>query len=257
MIDLIDTTEMYLKTIYEVLEEGIKPLRARIVERLGQSGPTVSETVGRMERDGLVVVRENRELEFTEKGRAYATTIMRRHRLAERLLYDVVGIDWAYLHDEACRWEHAMSGRVESRLALMMADAKFDPYGNPIPAAVIDGRAPKVQVTNRQGEISLEEFLTEVLKSAQYKAQYDDLEFSQTLKVPLILVRLGEPAQVDPSFLENLYRQEIKIDCSATLILRADGVLLLAPANSTAVEHSVEVPESCLRHIFVTAQRDS
>ena len=84
--DLIDTTEMYLRTIYELVEEGIVPLRARIAERLHQSGPTVSQTVARMERDGLVVVQGDRHLELTEEGNRLATRVMRKHRLAERLL---------------------------------------------------------------------------------------------------------------------------------------------------------------------------
>ena len=84
--DLIDTTEMYLRTIYELEEEGIVPLRARIAERLGQTGPTVSQTVARMERDGLITVEGDRHLELTVDGSALATRVMRKHRLAECLL---------------------------------------------------------------------------------------------------------------------------------------------------------------------------
>src|SRR5450756_2123787 len=100
--DLIDTTEMYLKTIYELVEEGITPLRARIAERLGHSGPTVSQTVARMERDGLVVVNGDRHLDLTPDGVAKATRVMRKHRLAGRLLTDVIGLEWSYVHEEAC-----------------------------------------------------------------------------------------------------------------------------------------------------------
>ena len=94
MSDLIDTTEMYLRTIFELEEEGIVPLRARIAERLQQSGPTVSQTVARMERDNLVQVQGDRHLELTPEGRSRATRVMRKHRLAERLLIDVIGLDW-------------------------------------------------------------------------------------------------------------------------------------------------------------------
>ena len=116
MSDLIDTTEMYLRTIYELVEEGIVPLRARIAERLHQSGPTVSQTVARMERDGLVTVEGDRHLELTDEGLRLATRVMRKHRLAECLLVDVIGLDYADVHEEACRWEHVMSARVERRL---------------------------------------------------------------------------------------------------------------------------------------------
>src|SRR3954469_18569470 len=114
--DLIDTTEMYLKAVFELEEEGIVPLRARIAERLGQSGPTVSQTVARMARDGLLAVSGDRHLELTDDGREKATRVMRKHRLAERLLLDVIGLEWEYVHDEACRWEHVMSDRVERKL---------------------------------------------------------------------------------------------------------------------------------------------
>src|SRR5437660_1039315 len=114
--DLIDTTEMYLRTIFELEEEGIVPLRARIAERLGQSGPTVSQTVARMERDGLLAVSGDRHLELTGAGREKATRVMRKHRLAERLLLDVIGLEWEDVHVEACRWEHVISEAVERRL---------------------------------------------------------------------------------------------------------------------------------------------
>ena len=131
--DLIDTTEMYLRTVLELEEEGIVPMRARIVERLGHSGPTVSQTVSRMERDGLLVVRPDRSLSLTDNGRAKAVQVMRKHRLAERLLADVVGLDMAHVHEEACRWEHVMSERVERRLVGLLGEPQYSPYGTPIP----------------------------------------------------------------------------------------------------------------------------
>ncbi|WP_129360796.1 MULTISPECIES: metal-dependent transcriptional regulator [Micrococcaceae] len=133
MTDLVDTTEMYLRTILDLEEEGITPMRARIAERLDHSGPTVSQTVARMERHGLVHVESDRSLSLTPEGRSRAVSVMRKHRLAERLLADVVGLDMAYVHDEACRWEHVMSERVERRLVELLNSPKFSPYGNAIP----------------------------------------------------------------------------------------------------------------------------
>ena len=92
MHGLIDTTEMYLRTIFELEEEGIVPLRARIAERLSQSGPTVSQTVARMERDGLVKVEGDRQLSLTPAGATLAMRVMRKHRLAECLLVGVIGL---------------------------------------------------------------------------------------------------------------------------------------------------------------------
>lgn len=133
MKDLVDTTEMYLRTIYELEEEGIVPLRARIAERLEQSGPTVSQTVARMERDGLVFVATDRSLKMTDAGRELAIAVMRKHRLAERLLTDIIGLDESKVHAEACRWEHVMGDEVELRLVDVLENFHTSPFGNPIP----------------------------------------------------------------------------------------------------------------------------
>ncbi|BBX87794.1 metal-dependent transcriptional regulator [Mycolicibacterium aubagnense] len=142
MNDLIDTTEMYLRTIYDLEEEGVVPLRARIAERLEQSGPTVSQTVSRMERDGLLHVAGDRHLELTDKGRSLAVSVMRKHRLAERLLVDVIGLPWEEVHAEACRWEHVMSEDVERRLVQVLENPTTSPFGNPIPGLAELGVMP-------------------------------------------------------------------------------------------------------------------
>ena len=133
MNELVDTTEMYLRTIYDLEEEGVTPLRARIAERLEQSGPTVSQTVSRMERDGLLRVAGDRHLQLTARGRALAIAVMRKHRLAERLLVDVIGLPLEEVHAEACRWEHVMSEDVERRLVQVLDNPTTSPFGNPIP----------------------------------------------------------------------------------------------------------------------------
>ena len=124
---------MYLKTVFELHEAGIAPMRARIAERLGHSGPTVSQTVARMERDGLLYLDDQRRIRLTDQGTEVATDVMRKHRLAERHLLDVIGLDYAHVHEEACRWEHVMSLEVEKRLAQKIDPPYVDPYGNPIP----------------------------------------------------------------------------------------------------------------------------
>src|SRR5213593_886 len=136
---------MYLRTIFELEEEGVVPLRARISERLGHSGPTVSQTVARMERDGLVVVSGDRHLELTSAGRTKAVHVLRKHRLAERLLSDVIGLDWEFVHDEACRWEHVMSEQVERRLVDLLRHPTEEPYGNPIPSLDDIGAVPSAR----------------------------------------------------------------------------------------------------------------
>ena len=133
MHGLIDTTEMYLRTIFELEEEGIVPLRARIAERLSQSGPTVSQTVARMERAGLVKVEGDRQLALTGEGRTLAMRVMRKHRLAECLLVGVIGLPWEEVHVEACRWEHVISENVERRLVQLLEYPVCCPHGNIIP----------------------------------------------------------------------------------------------------------------------------
>ncbi|MBA2390460.1 MAG: metal-dependent transcriptional regulator [Geodermatophilaceae bacterium] len=142
MSELIDTTEMYLRTVFELEEEGVVPLRARIAERLHQSGPTVSQTVARMERDGLLSVEDDRHLRLSDAGRQLAVAVMRKHRLAELLLVNVIGLDWEDVHIEACRWEHVMSEAVERRLVVLLNNPTLCPHGNPIPGLEALGGAP-------------------------------------------------------------------------------------------------------------------
>jgi DtxR family Mn-dependent transcriptional regulator len=124
---------MYLRTILELEEEGVPPLRARIAERLHQSGPTVSQTVARMERDGLLTVEGDRHLVLTGAGRVAAVAVMRKHRLAELLLVNVIGMPYEEAHEEACRWEHVMSDSVERKVYELLNRPTRSPYGNPIP----------------------------------------------------------------------------------------------------------------------------
>jgi DtxR family Mn-dependent transcriptional regulator len=130
-----DTTEEYLETIFEIEEEGIVPIRARLVERLRLSAPAVSETVNRLVEQGNVELLDNKRLRLTPKGRAIARSIVRRHRLAERLLVDVIGLEWEKAHREADRWEHAISAEVEEKLVALLGDPATCPHGNPIPGS--------------------------------------------------------------------------------------------------------------------------
>ncbi len=132
---LIDSQEMYLRTVLELEEEGIPALRARLVDRLGLSAPSVSEGVRRMIGDDLLVLNDDRTVGFTTDGRRLARQVMRKHRLAERLLVDVLGLADEHVHEEACRWEHVISDRVEARLVEFLGNPTTSPYGNPIPGS--------------------------------------------------------------------------------------------------------------------------
>lgn len=135
MVDIQVTTHEYLETIYELEEEGIPPLRARIVERLGLSAPTVSETVARLEEEGYLKVGDDRVITLTPEGRKLAIDVVRRHRLAERLLVDVIGVAWSQAHHEASKWEHVISGPVEEKIIALLGDPGACPHGNPIPGS--------------------------------------------------------------------------------------------------------------------------
>jgi DtxR family Mn-dependent transcriptional regulator len=109
-------------------------IQARIAERLGRSAPSVSEMLDRLMDDGYVT-REGRRLDLTESGRALAEKVVRKHRLAERLLVDVIGLEWHKVHREAGRWEHVISDDVEARLVELLGDPATCPHGNPIPGS--------------------------------------------------------------------------------------------------------------------------
>ncbi len=135
MADLHDSTEHYLATIFEIEEEGIEIKRARIAERLNISAPSVTEHIHRMEKLGLVKVSDNNSVSLTPSGKKQATSVVRRHRLAERLLVDVIGLEWGKAHKEADRWEHVISDEVEEKLVALLDNPETCPHGNPIPNA--------------------------------------------------------------------------------------------------------------------------
>jgi DtxR family transcriptional regulator, iron-dependent repressor len=124
----------YLAAIYEMAEERIPTVQAGLARWMGVTPASVSEAVHRLERDGLVD-RRGRELGFTPKGRRVAQSVVRRHRLAERFLIEVVGLPWHQAHQEAEAWEHAISDQVEARIAAILGDPPTCPHGNPIPGS--------------------------------------------------------------------------------------------------------------------------
>ena len=230
MTDLVDTTEMYLRTILDLEEEDIVPLRARISERLGHSGPTVSQTVARMERDGLVVVSGDRHLELTSGGRLKALHVMRKHRLAERLLSDVIGLEWEFVHEEACRWEHVMSEQVEKKLIDMLGNPTESPYGNPIPSLDDVDKSPSVA------------FLDGVVNIVQ-------LARSTSGPVTAVVRRLGEPVQFDPELLLQLKQAGILPGATATIEAAGSYVAVRVEGAGEGLELPVEVAV----HLFVAA----
>jgi DtxR family Mn-dependent transcriptional regulator len=127
-----DAEEEYLQAIFWLQEAGLPMTAANVARAMQLSAPTVHEMVGRLERDGYIRRDATKRLEFTEEGRAHAEGIVRRHRLIERFLTDVLGIPWDEVHEEAERLEHAMSPVLEARMLAAIGDAKTCPHGHPI-----------------------------------------------------------------------------------------------------------------------------
>jgi DtxR family Mn-dependent transcriptional regulator len=135
--------EEYLETIQALTEEGVPVIQARIAERLGKTAPSVSEMLDRLAADGYLQ-RTGRTITLTDQGRTLADSVIRKHRLAERLLVDVIGLPWHKAHLEAGRWEHVISDEVEVRLVELLGHPTTCPHGNPIPGS---GSAAASQVS--------------------------------------------------------------------------------------------------------------
>jgi len=224
--DLVDTTEMYLRTVLELEEEGVPALRARIAERLHQSGPTVSQTVARMERDGLLNVEGDRHLALTDLGRSKAVAVMRKHRLAELLLVNVIGLPYEEAHDEACRWEHVMSEAVEQKVYELLGKPTRSPYGNLIPG--------------------LDEFGTEPAEPGQ--------SIERNLAFPglagnVTVSRICESVQTEVGVLRQLHAAGV--DPGAKVIVAQERDHVVIDRNGD----SVRLPREIASRVFIAAGR--
>ena len=232
---LIDTTEMYLRTVFELEEEGIVPLRARIAERLSQSGPTVSQTVARMERDGLLRVEGDRQLSLTDSGRTLAMRVMRKHRLAECLLVDVIGLPWEEVHIEACRWEHVISDSVERRLVELLAFPVRCPHGNIIPGLAELGvpadASNRVVAAGREDDVAMT-----TIASRQAE--------------PVVVRRISEQVQSDSALMLRLKNVGIQPGREITLAASDDGVRVTGENEAGDLEAEL-LPLWVAAHVFV------
>jgi DtxR family Mn-dependent transcriptional regulator len=231
---LIDTTEMYLRTVFELEEEGIVPLRARIAERLAQSGPTVSQTVARMERDGLLHVAGDRQLSLSEHGRTLATRVMRKHRLAECLLVNVIELPWEEVHIEACRWEHVISESVERRLFEMLGYPIRCPHGNVIPGLDELGLPVKDQIDETASR-NPDEAMTNAASREP---------------APVVVQRISEQIQSDLALMLKLKRTGIQPGREVMLAASDDGVRVTCDDSADGAE--AELPREIAAHVFVS-----
>jgi DtxR family transcriptional regulator, Mn-dependent transcriptional regulator len=168
--------EEYLETIHSLTEEGTPVIQARIAERLRRSAPSVSEMLDRLAADGYVE-RSGRTIALTDQGRTLADSVIRKHRLAERLLVDVIGLPWHKAHLEAGRWEHVISDEVEARLVELLGHPTTCPHGNPIPGAPGIDEAPPSQLSLSEvepGELVRLERITEEVELDMASLEYLD-----------------------------------------------------------------------------------
>lgn len=211
--------EEYLVTIYSLQEEGTPVIQARIAERLGRSAPSVSEMLDRLAEEGYVG-REGRVVDLTTQGAALAARVVRRHRLAERFLVDVIGLPWHKAHLEAGVWEHVISDDVEERLVAILDNPSTCPHGNPIPGC---GSPPATELQRRLA----------------------DVETGTTVR----LERISEDVEIDMSSLVYLDEHGFTPGATAVVSSRApDGTLLLEVGEST-----VALGSDLSRRLFVAA----
>lgn len=218
--DLVDTAEMYLKAVLELEEEGTVAMRARLAERFGHSGPTVAQTVSRMQRDGLLMLDSERHLSFTPRGRAVASAVMRKHRLAEVFLQRVIDLDWEYIHQEACRWERVMSDRVAALLEDMLGSPDSTPYGSPV-------------ALGSEGDAGVAPLNLVRIASIPSRAA-------------VTIVWIGEPLQADPRALASLRENDLLPGRRVRLALHGPSLLITVDGS----DHDVELPVELAAHMF-------
>ncbi len=215
--------EEYLQTVHSLKEEGTLPIQARIAERLGRSAPSVSEMLDRLVEDGYVR-RAGRVVELTDKGCRLAEKVVRKHRLAERLLADVIGLEWSKVHREAGRWEHVISDDVEARLVQLLGDPATCPHGNPIPGS-----------------------RTRFSDAAQHALA--DVEAGDRVR----LERITENVEMDMDALVYLDDHRLVPGTTATVVSRApDGTLMLDTGGA-----KVAIGADLSRRLYVTTHQQN
>ena len=208
-------TEEYLQAIYTLADEGANVIGARIAKFLGVSAPAVSEMLHRLERDGLVAISERHEVRLTPAGQTAADTVVRRHRLIERFLVDVLGYEWWKVHDEAERLEHVLSPEMEERMNRVLGDPSTCPHGNPMPGVV---PAP----TRTLGSLAPGE--------------------------AAVIERIPDQFEHEPGFLEYLDGVGLRPGTSVTLVAVAAGALRVSVGGTAR-----DVRADCAQKVWVRA----
>jgi DtxR family Mn-dependent transcriptional regulator len=217
------TVEDYLQEIYDWLTNGRPVIAARLAERIGVSAPTAWATLQRMQRDGLVELQGKHDIHLTESGKTAAESIKRRHFLAERLLVDILGMDWAESHEEAHRIEHAVSPAVEARIMALLGNPTTCPHGNPFPG--LPRPATVLLATLREGD---EAIVDGVQEEAEEDAEL--MRFLQHNEItPGKRIRVAELASFNSTMTIELDGRRVVLGLPS-----AECVRVLAPSLAKA-----------------------
>jgi DtxR family Mn-dependent transcriptional regulator len=225
--------EEYLETILGLSEEGVPVIGARIAERLERSAPSVSQMLDRLVDEGYVT-RDGRRLSLTERGRALGEKVVRKHRLAERLLVDVIGLEWYKVHREAGRWEHVISDDVERRLVELLGYPVRCPHGNVIPGLA---------------ELGVPEDAQKRAVSASQEDAVAMTKVATAHQSAVIVRRISEQVQSDPDLMLKLKDSGIQPGRQVTLCASDDCVRVTNADESGRVS---ELSRDIASHVFVT-----
>ncbi|OLC20688.1 MAG: hypothetical protein AUH33_03195 [Chloroflexi bacterium 13_1_40CM_68_21] len=216
MVTSSPAIEEYLQAIYTLSDEGTNVIGARLAAFIGVSAAAVSEMVHRLERDGLVELDGHKEVHLTNKGQALADHVVRRHRLAERMLVDLLGYEWWKTHEEAERIEHAMSPEMEERLIRVLGDPQTCPHGNPMPGAKPRPTKPLEKV-ERGATATIERIPDQFEHEPGFLHYLDTQGLRPGVAVRVLDPRHGEPLRVEVEGRER----SIRADCGQKVWVRA------------------------------------
>ena len=219
--------EEYLQSMYWLMEAGLPMTGANIARAMQLSPPTVHEMIGRLEQDGYVSRADDKSLSFTDEGRQHAETIVRRHRMIERFLTDILGIPWDEVHEEAERLEHAMSPVLEERMRAAIGDATTCPHGHPIVEGAREEGAllADVEVGARVEVLRFENEAEELLHYLKAAGLHTGLEGAVEVSDPERVVVASEDG-----------RHEVSRSVAETVSVRADPA---PPARAALPEQLV------------------
>jgi DtxR family Mn-dependent transcriptional regulator len=208
-------TEEYLQAVYTLQDEGAQVIGARLADFLQVSPAAVSEMLHRLERDGLVKLDERKAVSLSARGRTLAERITRRHRLAERMLVDLLGYAWWKTHEEAERIEHAMSDEMEQRIIRVLGDPQTCPHGNPMP-----GVTPRP--TRTLGSLAAGDSAPVERIPDQFEHEPGFLEYLDSVGVrPGVVVRLVAAADDALRIAIDGKARDIRPDCGRKVLVRA------------------------------------